>query len=257
MQINGNNATAPVKGREKGSEGMEQLKILVVDDEVEITDLVGIYLTNEGFEVIKAHDGAEALKLLEEQAFHLVILDVMMPGMGGLEVCREIRRSLNIPILMLTAKSEDMDKILGLGTGADDYLTKPFNPMELVARVKSQIRRYLFLNPAKPLQASDGNIQIDGLLIDPKEHSVTVYGQAVSLTPTEFDILLLLASNRGRVFGAEEIFERVWGERYFGANNTVMVHIRKIREKIEEDPRKPRYIKTVWGVGYKIEKQKD
>ncbi len=234
---------------------MEQTKILLVDDEKEIVDLAEIYLKNEGFAVSKAYNAYDGIKLLKEGTCHLVVLDIMMPGMDGLEALREIRKNMNIPVIMLSAKSEDMDKIMGLATGADDYMTKPFNPLEMVARVKSQLRRYMYLNnrPA-PSENQDG-IRIGALEIRIPEHLVTVCGQAVNLTPTEYDILLLLASNTGRVFSAEEIFERVWKENYFESNNTVMVHIRKIREKIEDCPGKPRYIKTVWGVGYKIERQ--
>lgn len=233
---------------------MEKLNILVVDDEKEIADLIGIYLINEGYQVFKAYHAEEALSLLEQQTVHLIILDIMMPGMDGLEACRKIRKNKNVPILMLSAKSEDMDKIMGLSTGADDYMTKPFNPLELLARVKSQLRRYLYLNPQGMSRQENNIISIDGLEINSGSHTVSLYGNEISLTPTEFDILMLLAENRGRVFSAEEIFEKVWKEKYFESNNTVMVHIRKIREKIEDDPRKPKYVKTVWGVGYKIEK---
>jgi DNA-binding response OmpR family regulator len=176
-----------------------------------------------------------------------------MPGIDGIEVCRRISKIKNVPILMLSAKSQDMDKILGLTTGADDYLTKPFNPLELIARVKSQLRRYIFLNPQN-YEPQGKELVIQELVINPETHTVQVSGNNVNLTPTEFDILLLLAGNRGRVFSSEEIFERVWGEKCYESDNTVVVHIRKIREKLEENPRKPVYIKTVWGVGYKIEK---
>lgn len=232
---------------------MENEAILIVDDEKEIADLIEIYLRNEGYKVYKAYNGMEAFDILDKYPIQLVILDIMMPGIDGLEVCRRIRRDKNIPILMLSAKSQDMDKIMGLTTGADDYMTKPFNPLELLARVKSQLRRYIYLNPSAINKNSDNVININGLEINPINHTVMVYGKEVNLTPTEFDILFLLASNRGRVFSAEEIFEKVWKERYFDSDNTVMVHIRKIREKIEEIPRKPAFIKTVWGVGYKIE----
>lgn len=234
---------------------MENDYILIVDDEKEIADLIEIYLSNEGFKVLKAYSGQEALHMLEQHAVKLVILDIMMPGMDGLEVCRRIRREKNIPILMLSAKSQDMDKIMGLTTGADDYMTKPFNPLELIARVKSQLRRYIFLNPQASIKKEDDILQFEGLQIHPATHRVTVYDREVNLTPTEFDILLLLAQNAGRVFSAEQIFESVWKEKYFDSDNTVMVHIRKIREKIEENPRKPGFIKTVWGVGYKLESQ--
>lgn len=235
---------------------MEQMKVLLVDDEEEIVDLAEIYLKNEGFAVFKAYNAEDGIKLLDEEKFHLIVLDIMMPKMDGLEALREIRKRMNLPVIMLSAKSEDMDKIMGLATGADDYMTKPFNPLELVARVKSQIRRYMYLNTQSIQSDNAGIIQVGALEIRVHEHLVSVCGQVVNLTPIEYDILLLMASNLGRVFSIEEIFERVWKEKYFEANNTVMVHIRKIREKIEEDSRKPRYIKTVWGVGYKIEKQK-
>jgi len=232
---------------------MPKEKILIVDDEKEIAELIEIHLLNEGYLVTKAGSGEEALQYLSEEDIQLVILDIMMPGIDGLEVCRRIRRDKNIPILMLSAKSQDMDKILGLSTGADDYLTKPFNVLELLARVKSQLRRYLYLNPQNQ-KKSDDVIEIRGLVIDKKSHRVAVYDREVNLTPTEFEILSLLAGNRGRVFSAEEIFEKVWQENYFESNNTVMVHIRKIREKMEDDPGNPLFIKTVWGVGYKFEK---
>lgn len=232
---------------------MEKETILIVDDEKEIADLIEIHLVNEGYRVIKAKNGQEALEALSQQKVQLMILDIMMPGIDGLEVCRHTRKENNIPIIMLSAKSEDMDKIMGLSTGADDYLVKPFNVLELLARVKSQLRRYLYLNPQTMPSPQDGSINIRGLCIDEQSHRVRIYDNEVNLTPTEFAILLLLASHPGRVFSAEEIFNSVWAERYYESNNTVMVHIRKIREKIEDDPRKPLYIKTVWGVGYKLE----
>ncbi|MBE6082506.1 MULTISPECIES: response regulator transcription factor [Tissierellales] len=231
---------------------MKKEKILVVEDEKEISDLIEIYLVNDGYEVLKAYNGEEALNILKNERVHLIVLDIMMPGMDGLEVCRRVRENNNIPILMLSAKSEDMDKILGLTTGADDYLTKPFNPLELLARVKSQLRRYIYLNPNSEIN-DDNDINIKGLTINKKTHEVTVYGRKVDLTPIEFDILALLSQNPGRVFSGEEIFKEIWKEKYFEGNNTVMVHIRKIREKIEDNPRQPQFIKTVWGVGYKIE----
>lgn len=232
---------------------MEKEKILIVEDEKEIANLIEIYLSNDGYRVLKAFNGKDALDILSKELVHLVILDIMMPGIDGLEVCRRIRQDKNIPILMLSAKSEDMDKIMGLSTGADDYLTKPFNPLELMARVKSQLRRYLYLNPKSTENISNGIININGLIIDEKSHEVTLYDKLINLTPTEFDILLLLAKNKGTVFSAEEIFKRIWKEKYFEGNNTVMVHIRRVREKIEDNPREPMIIKTVWGVGYKIE----
>lgn len=231
---------------------MAKEKILVIDDEKEIAELIEIHLLNEGYEVYTANCGEQALAILAAEDIQLAILDIMMPGMDGLEVCRRIRRDKNIPILMLSAKSQDMDKILGLSTGADDYLTKPFNVLELLARVKSQLRRYLYFNVQNPVVSND-LIKIRGLTIDKQSHKVSVYDREVSLTPTEYEILLLLASHPGRVFSAEEIFQNVWQENYFDSNNTVMVHIRKIREKIEDNPSSPLFIKTLWGVGYKIE----
>ncbi len=234
---------------------MSKERILVVEDEKEIADLIEIYLTNDGYQVLKAYNGKEALDILSKEQVHLVVLDIMMPEMDGLEVCRKIREHNNMPILMLSAKSEDMDKILGLSTGADDYITKPFNPLELIARVKSQLRRYLYLNPEKYIKNENKSIiYIKGLKIDEKSHKVELYNEEINLTPTEFDILLLLAKNMDNVLSAEQIFKGVWKELYFEGNNTVVVHIRRLREKIEENPREPKIIKTVWGVGYKIEK---
>ncbi|MCY6485772.1 response regulator transcription factor [Clostridium aestuarii] len=230
---------------------MERETILVVDDEKEIRELVEIYLKNEGYKVILAKNGEEALKVLQQNEIHLIILDVMMPKMDGTQACIKIREEKNMPIIMLSAKSEDIDKIMGLTTGADDYITKPFNPLELVARVKSQLRRYIKLNINKPVNQSI--IEIDDLVINIDTHEVKVYGKDVRLTPREFDILKLLASNKGIVFSIEKIYERVWKETFLDSDNTVMVHIRKIREKIEENSRRPQYIKTVWGVGYKVE----
>ena len=226
-------------------------RILVVDDEVEIAELIEIHLQNEGYAVVKAHSGKQALAALEEQTIHLIILDIMMNEMDGLEVCRRVRRQSNIPILFLSAKSEAMDKILGLSTGADDYLTKPFNMLELLARVKAQLRRYLQLNPVTGGDSGEV-IDLGDIRIDRLSHQTFAYDREIHLTPTEFEILLLLASHPGRVFGAEEIFSRVWQEKYFESNNTVMVHIRKLREKVELNPQQPRLIKTVWGIGYKL-----
>lgn len=225
--------------------------ILVVDDEQEIADLVEIYLTNDGFEVIKASNGVECLKQLQEHPeIKVIILDVMMPEMDGLEVCRRIRKNSNIPIIMLSAKTADMDKILGFGTGVDDYVTKPFNPLELTARVKSQLKRYQNINTAA---LSSQSITIGSLLIEKDAHRVTRNGEEIALTPIEFEILWLLASHPGRVYSTDEIFEQVWKEQVYEVNNTVMVHIRRLREKIELDSKKPELIKTVWGVGYKVE----
>lgn len=227
--------------------------ILIVDDEKEIRDLIGIYLENEGFKVIKACNGLEALKILEIQEIHLIVLDLMMPEMDGMKTCLKIREDRNMPIIMLSAKGEDMDKILGLTTGADDYLTKPFNPLELIARIKSQIRRYTKLNNAQKVNYEE-IIEIDDLIINTNSHEIKIGNKLINLTRREFEILKLLASNRGMVFSTEKIYESVWQEPFYESDNTVMVHIRKIREKIEDNTRKPKYIKTVWGVGYKIEK---
>lgn len=230
---------------------MDKQSILVVDDEKEIRDLIEIYLVNEGYRLLKASNGLEALSILEKQEVDLIILDIMMPNMDGMEACMKIRKDKDMPIIMLSAKSEDMDKIMGLTMGADDYVTKPFNPLELIARVKSQLRRY-----KKQGEVQDKNrdiIEIDDLTIDASTHRVKVGDREAKLTPREFDILYLLAKNKGIVFSVEKIYESVWGEEFFESDNTVMVHIRKIREKLEENPRKPRFIKTVWGVGYKIE----
>lgn len=231
---------------------MEKETILIVDDEKEIRNLIGIYLENEGYNIIKASDGNEAIKILKNQEVHLIILDVMMPNMDGMETCMKIRENKNMPIIMLSAKSEDIDKIMGLTTGADDYITKPFNPLELIARVKSQIRRYTKLNNTA-ISVDLNIIEIDDLIINLSTHEVKIGKKSVNLTRREFDILELLAKNRGIVFSTEKIYEMVWKEEFFQSDNTVMVHIRKIREKIEENSRKPKYIKTVWGVGYKIE----
>lgn len=230
---------------------MDKETILVVDDEKEIRDLIEIYLTNEGFNIKKASNGEEALEILDKGNVDLIILDVMMPKLDGIQACIKIRNKMNTPIIMLSAKSEDMDKILGLTTGADDYVSKPFNPLELIARVKSQLRRYKKLNNNI---ADEDIIEVDDLRIDTKNHEVKLNDKEIRFTPREFDILLLLARNRGMVFSMEKIYEAVWKEEFFESDNTVMVHIRKIREKLEEDSRNPRFIKTVWGVGYKIDK---
>lgn len=233
----------------------DTISILVVDDEKEIADLVEIYLVSDGYKVFKAYNAEEGLKILEKNPVQLVLLDIMMPGMDGLEMCRKIREHNNIPIIMLSAKSTDLDKILGLGTGADDYVTKPFNPLELTARVKSHLRRYTQLNPNSAVnEAARNEISIRGLAINKDNHKVMVFGEEIKLTPIEFDILYLLASNPGRVFSTDEIFEKVWNEKVYEANNTVMVHIRRLRGKMKEDTRQNKIITTVWGVGYKIEK---
>ena len=234
---------------------MPDINILVVDDEKEIADLVEIYLVSDGYKVFKAQDAEEGLRILDEEEIHLVLLDIMMPGMDGIQMCRKIREKSNIPIIMLSAKSSDLDKIMGLSTGADDYVTKPFNPLELTARVKSQLRRYTQLNPNNNLGEKDANeITIRGMTINKDNHKVTIDGEEIKLTPIEFDILYLLSSNQGKVFTTDEIFERVWNEKVYEANNTVMVHIRRLRGKMMEDQRQDKLITTVWGVGYKIEK---
>ena len=234
---------------------MAETSILVVDDEQEIADLVEIYLVSDGYKVFKANNAQEGLEILDKEDIQLCLLDIMMPGMNGLEMCKKIRETNNIPIIMLSAKSTDLDKILGLGTGADDYVVKPFNPLELTARVKSQLRRYTQFNPNRTVHETVKNeISIRGLTINKDNHKVTVYGEEVKLTPIEFDILYLLASNPGKVFSTDEIFEKVWNEKVYEANNTVMVHIRRLRGKMKEDERQDKIITTVWGVGYKIEK---
>lgn len=229
--------------------------ILVCDDDKEIVDAIDIYLTGEGFHILKAYDGYDALKILETEHADLMIIDVMMPGLDGIRTTLKVRETSSIPIIILSAKSEDSDKILGLNIGADDYLSKPFNPLELVARVKSQLRRYTQLNPNSNVHETVKNeISIRGLTINKDNHKVTVYDEEVKLTPIEFDILYLLASNPGKVFSTDEIFEKVWNEKVYEANNTVMVHIRRLRGKMKEDERQDKIITTVWGVGYKIEK---
>ena len=233
---------------------MQETKILVVDDEKEIADLIEIYLVSDGYKVYKAYNAADGLDILAKEDIKLVLLDIMMPGMDGLAMCRKIRETSNIPIIILSAKSTDLDKILGLGTGADESVTKPFNPLELTARVKSQLRRFTQLNPGSDKGKPETEIQIRGLVINKENHKVVVYGEEVKLTPIEFDILYLLASNPGRVFSTDEIFERVWNEKVYEANNTVMVHIRRLRGKMKEDTRTEKIITTVWGVGYKIER---
>nr|WP_272893749.1 response regulator transcription factor [Heyndrickxia oleronia] len=226
-------------------------RVLVVDDEIEIRDVIEIYLKNEGITVIKAKDGLEAIEKLNEYDIHLILLDVMMPRMDGIAATFKIREKKDIPIIILSAKSEDTDKILGLQIGADDYITKPFNPLELIARVKSQLRRYVKFGT---YEGARKVIELDGLTLDPVAKEVTVDGELVKFTPIEYRIVELLMKNAGRVFSISEIYERVWKEPGFNAENTVAVHIRKIREKIEIDPKNPRYIKVVWGIGYKMER---
>ncbi len=233
---------------------MEQTSILVVDDDREIAELVEIHLIGDGYQVFKAFNAKEGFEILKREDIKLIILDIMMPGTDGLSMCKTIRETSTIPIIMLSAKSADLDKIIGLGTGADDYVIKPFNPLELTARVKSQLRRFTKFNPSSHEDRQDKEIAVNHLVINKEDHRVIAYGREVKLTPIEFDILYLLASNTGRVFSTDEIFERVWNEKMYEANNTVMVHIRRLREKIEMDSRNAQIIKTVWGVGYKIEK---
>ncbi|WP_153733084.1 response regulator transcription factor [Sporosarcina obsidiansis] len=229
---------------------MAEFTVLVADDDKEIRDGIEIYLKNEGYCVLKAEDGREALELLASNEVHLLILDIMMPNMDGITATFKIREVQNIPIIMLSAKAEDSDKIHGLSVGADDYVTKPFHPLELMARVKSQLRRYVQLG------TYDGQkmIEVDGLVLNEEAKELTVDGTPVRLTPIEYKITELLMKHPGRVFSINEIYERVWNEEAYNAENIVAVHIRKIREKIEADPKNPRYVKVVWGVGYKIEK---
>lgn len=232
---------------------MEETKILVVDDEKEIADLLELYLISDGFQVKKAYDAQEGLRIMKEEKIDLVLLDIMMPNIDGLEMCRRIRETNNVPIIMVSAKTQELDKIVGLTTGADDYVTKPFNPLELMARVKTQLRRYRDLNPAQEKKSESAVIQVKNLTINKETHQVFVDGESVKLTPIEFDILYLLATHPGRVFSTDEIFEKVWNEKVYEANNTVMVHIRRLRGKMKDDTRADKIITTVWGVGYKIE----
>lgn len=229
---------------------MDKNNILVVDDEKDICDLIGIYLKNQGYDVFKAEDGLEALDILKTVNIDLIILDIMMPNLNGTDTCIKIREQNNIPIIMLSSNSGDMDKIMGLSVGADDYLTKPFNPLELVARVHSQLRRFKVLNNNNK---ENTLLPLGDLEIDFEKHIVKRNDEIIRLTPTEFNILKLLATNKGMVFSIEKIYEKVWGELYFDSANTVMVHIKRLREKIEIDPRNSQHIKTVWGVGYKID----
>ena len=227
--------------------------ILVCDDDKQIVEAIDIYLTGEGFEVIKAYDGFEALELLQNHSVNLMIIDVMMPGLDGIRTTLKVRETSSIPIIILSAKSEDADKILGLNIGADDYITKPFNPLELVARVKSQLRRYTQLGNMNT-QAGGHIFKCGGLLINDENKEVTVDGELIKLTPIEYNILRLLLKNPGRVYSTAQIYEQVWNDPALGSENTVAVHIRHLREKIEIDPANPRYLKVVWGLGYKMEK---
>lgn len=229
---------------------MNNETILLVDDEAEIIKLMQIYMMQERFRLLTACNGEQALEIVRREKVDLVVLDIMMPGMNGIETCLQIREHSEMPIIFLSAKGQEIDKITGLSVGADDYVTKPFSPLELIARIKSQLRRY---NKYASPQPAGGAVEIDGLTINSATHEVLVEGRPVKLTPREFAIVELLANNRGIVFSIESLYEKVWKDTFFESNNTVMVHIRKIREKIEADPRKPKYIKTVWGVGYKID----
>ncbi|EFI66635.1 response regulator transcription factor [Lysinibacillus sp. HST-98] len=231
---------------------MSNETILIVDDEKEIRNLISIYLKNEGFQVLEACDGEEGLQLVKKHKVHLIVLDLMMPKVDGIKMCMKVREVAEMPIIMLTAKSQDMDKIGGLTIGADDYVTKPFNPLELIARIKSQLRRYLKMSGLH--SSNKEELEVGDLRINTATHEVFVNNERVKLTPREFAILELLVSNPGIVMSAEQIYEKVWKEEAFQSENTVMVHIRKIRERIETNSRNPQYIKTVWGVGYKVEK---
>ena len=228
------------------------MNILVCDDDKEIVEAIEIYLQQEGYHVLKAYDGEQALDMLKKNEVHLLIIDVMMPKLDGIRATLKIREESSIPIIILSAKSEDSDKILGLNIGADDYVTKPFNPLELVARVKSQLRRYTQLGNVS--ESNETVYQVGGLMINDDLKEVTVDGELVKLTPIEYNILLLLVKNQGKVFSIEQIYENIWNEEAIAADNTIAVHIRHIREKTEINPKEPRYLKVVWGLGYKIEK---
>lgn len=233
--------------------GQIQEKILIVDDEKEIADLVEVYLKNDGYQVYKFYNGTDALACVEQEDISLAVLDLMLPDMDGFVLCQKIRESHLFPIIMLTARVEDIDKITGLTLGADDYITKPFNPLELVARVKTQLRRYIRYNTSEAPGRESWEFDVRGLHISRKSHECTLNGQNLMLTPIEFDILWYLCEHRGGVVSSEELFEAVWKEKYLDNNNTVMAHIARLREKMKEPPRKPKFIKTVWGVGYKLE----
>ena len=227
--------------------------ILVCDDDKEIVDAIDIYLSQEGYHILKAYDGLQAIEIMKKEEVHLILLDIMMPNLDGIRATRKIRETSSVPIIMLSAKSEDVDKILGLNIGADDYITKPFNPLELIARVKTQLRRYTQLGNLAT-EEKEAVYVCGGLVVNDDLKTVTVDGEPVKLTPIEYNILVLLIKNQGKVFSIEQIYENIWNEEAIGADNTVAVHIRHIREKIEINPREPRYLKVVWGIGYKIEK---
>ncbi|MFX4262996.1 VanR-ABDEGLN family response regulator transcription factor [Pelotomaculum propionicicum] len=228
--------------------------IMIVDDEQAIADLVEVYLINENYKVFKFYNGRDALNCINNERIDLAVLDVMLPDINGFSICQSIREKHNFPVIMLTAKEEEIDKITGLTLGADDYITKPFRPLELVARVKAQLRRFTKYNSMEPAK-EERLIAFSGLVLDMDTHECMLNEKKISLTPTEFSILWVLCSNRGRVVSSEELFQEVWGDKYFSnSNNTVMVHIRHLREKMHDSAEHPKYIKTVWGVGYKIER---
>jgi DNA-binding response OmpR family regulator len=231
---------------------MERRKVLIADDDKEIADLIELYLAGENYDILKAYDGWECLSVLRKENISLLALDIMMPKLDGLAVCEQVREKSNIPIILITAKTQPLERVQGLSAGADDYVTKPFHPLELAARIKAQMRRYTELNPYYEHSARE--IIIRDLVINAEEHTVAKNDELIHLTPKEFNILLLLAQNRGQVFSSEHLFESVWKENAFEQDNPVMVHIRKLRDKLGDDARKPKYIHTVWGVGYKIEK---
>jgi len=228
------------------------MNILVCDDDVEIVEAIEVYLKNEGYNILKCYSSLQAIETVEKNDVHLVIMDIMMPGMDGIKATTKIREIKNIPVIMVTAKAEESDIVLGLNMGADDYISKPFNPLELTARVKSQLRRYTTLGGAVENDKKD-YYKTGNLLIDDERKEITVDGEIVKLTPVEYKILLFLTKNKGRVYSIDDIYESVWNEPSFNPENTVAVHIRRIREKIEIDPKNPRYLKVVWGVGYKVE----
>ena len=228
--------------------------ILVCDDDKEIVDAIDIYLSQEGYHILKAYDGLQAIEIMKKEEVHLILLDIMMPNLDGIRATRKIRETSSVPIIMLSAKSEDVDKILGLNIGADDYITKPFNPLELIARVKSQLRRYTQLGNLAT-EEKEAVYVCGGLVVNDDLKTVTVDGEPVKLTPIEYNILVLLIKNQGKVFSIEQIYENIWNEEAIGADNTVAVHIRHIREKIEINPKEPRYLKVVWGLGYNIDKE--
>ena len=226
--------------------------VLIVDDEKEIIELMEVYLKEVGYAVSKAYNGVTALNILQKEKIDLMILDIMMPGLDGIKVCNKVREDNKIPIIMVSAKGQDIDKITGLQSGADDYIVKPFSPLELVARVQSQLRRYVYFNDNNK-DKDEGVIKVKGIILNKEKHKVFVLGKEIKLTPTEYGILVLLAENRGKVYSSEEIYRQLWKEKYFEGNNTVMAHMWRLREKIEENPKDPKIIETVWGVGYKIE----